>query len=486
MRTIGLFLASGLVLNAVLADDNTSFSSFLQQSASLTRTIPTLTLDEVLRAAVRSFPGLIAVQQRQEAATGEALSAQGAFDTTLKLNTRWSIAGLYENQYYDVAIEQPTGLWGTTFFGGWRRGTGYYPIYEGKSVTNENGEFRGGVNIPLWRNGPIDRRRAQVAQTELGQFIAGLDYDAAVLDLQRVVAQRYWDWVLAGTRAEVARTLLAIAEQRNRGIIERVAAGDLPAMEVTENQRAILERQERTVSAERTLQQASFLLSLYWRDAEGKPQLPTLDQNPIGFPELRHKDENLLQEALDSAHRQRPELRKLEQQKKQAEIERDLQQNQQAPGVDISLVGAQDIGLGNKLANKEELYAGITIDLPLQRRVARGRTEAAEAQLRRIDAEYQLTSDRITIEVKDALSAMEAARKRIHLTRQQRDAARILEEGERARFELGDSNLLFVNVRELASGDAALAENDALNAFFKAQADYQFALGQTILPEKRN
>lgn len=440
---------------------------------------PVLTLDTVLKAAVRSFPGLVAAEQRKEVAEGERLAAEGGFDTTLKMNSRWSVAGVYENRNYDVTVEQPTALWGTTFFGGWRRGTGNYPVYEGKSATADDGEFRGGINVPLWRNGPIDRRRAQLAQAELGQLIAGHDYDAAMLDLRRIVAARYWDWVFAGRRAAVARELLDVAEQRNQGILDRIAAGDIPAIEATENQRAILERRERLVASERMLEQTSIVLSLYWRDANDEPQLPKPEQLPGGFPDPPSPDLLDLSAAIDEARHRRPELRRLEQQRKQVEIERDLQQNQQAPGVDVSLVGAQDLGpSNNKLVNREELYAGVTFDLPLQRRVAKGRTQAAEANLQRIAADYRLAGDRVAADVKDAFSAVQAAYRRVAIARQQREAALQLEEGERTRFNLGDSSLLFVNLRELASGDAALAEAEALNAYFKAQADYRFALGR--------
>lgn len=439
---------------------------------------PVLTLESVLEAAVRSFPVLLAAESRREAAAGERLAAEGGFDTTMKMRTNWSIAGLYENRNYDVSIEQPTGLWGTTFFGGWRRGSGDYPIYEGKSVTADSGEFRAGFTVPLWRNGPIDRRRAGLAQAELGQLIADHDYDAALLDVQRLASLRYWDWVAAGRRLAIARSLLAVAEQRDLGLRARIEHGDAAAIEATDNRRAILERRERLVTAERLLEQSSILLSLYWRDVEGKPRLPEMGQLPDGFPEPDPRPPLDTENAIEQALHTRPELRKLEQQRKQAEIEREWARNQQAPGVDLSVMGARDLGYaGSKLANREEFYAGLSIDLPLQRRVAQGRTQTASAQVQRIDTEYRLAADRIAAEVKDALSALRAAERRVGLARQQREAARQLEEGERARFDLGDSNLLFVNLRELAAGDAALSEAEALNAFFKAKADYRAAVG---------
>ena len=85
--------------------------------------------------------------------------------------------------------------------------------------------------------------------------------------------------------------------------------------------------------------------------------------------------------------------------------------------------------------------------------------------------------DRIAAEVKDILSALSAARKRRTLTLLQQTAAQKLEEGERTRFDLGASTLLFVNLREIAYGDAALLAAEAASNLFKGYADYQAALG---------
>lgn len=445
-------------------------------SATAGETAP-LALNEVLSAAVRAFPSLLAAEQRKETAAGERLAAEGGFDTLLKSQNRWAVAGLYENRNYDVSLEQPTGLWGTTFFGGWRRGLGDYPVYEGKSLTATDGEARVGVSVPLWRNGPIDRRRAGLKQAELGELIAGHEYDQALIELRRAAAHRYWDWVLAGRRLRVAEAMLDIAEKRDVGIRRRVATGDIAEFEAVDNQRAILERRERQVAARRMLEQTAIQLSLYWRDEQGQPRLPEEGRLPTGFPSLEPAQAADFAAALETAQASRPELQRLDLQQRQTETELELQRNQQAPGVDFSVMGARDIGPGKDKLNREELYLGLNIDIPLQRRVAGGRVQAAAANLQRLKLEQQMANDRIAAEVRDALSALSAARQRLELAGRQRQAAQRLEQGERTRFELGDSTLLFVNLREIAGGDAALMEAEAAAALFKAQADYQAALG---------
>lgn len=441
---------------------------------------PPLALNEVLDAALRAFPGLLAAEQRKQVAAGELQTAEGGFDTLLKSQNRWSVAGLYENNNYDVSIEQPTSFWGTTFFGGWRRGTGDYPVYEGKSVTADDGEARIGVNIPLWRNREIDRRRASLQQAELGKLIASHEFDQNLLEVRRQASHRYWDWVLAGLRLRTAEHLLQVAEQRNDGILQRVAAGDIPEFEALDNQRAIIERRERRVAAQRMLEQSAIQLSLYWRDAEGQPQLPTPELLPAGFPGQEPPIELDFDHAFITARSQRPELKRLELQSQQTETELALQENQRNPAVDLQVMGAKDFGYSPNKPNRDELYVGLNVDIPLQQRVAGGRAQVAAANLQRLKWERRGTEDRVAAEVKDTLSALKATRQRVALSSQQKQAAQQLEDGERTRFELGETTLLFVNLREIATGDATLQAAEAASSLFKAHADYQAVLGMPI------
>ncbi len=438
---------------------------------------PTLTLDMVTNAAKKSFPGLLSTEQRKQVAAGELTAAEGGFDTLFKSQNRWSITGLYENQNNDVSLEQPTKLWGTTFFGGWRRGVGDYPNYEGKSQTTDSGEARIGVNVPLWRNREIDRRRASLQQAEFGQLIAGHEYEQALIEATRMASYRYWDWVLAGQRLMVAKHLLLIAEQRDKGIRERVAAGDIPEFEALDNQRAIIERQERVVAAQRMLEQSAIQLSLYWRDDQGQPQLPKDEQLPEQFPDPDSIKTLSVAEAMQASLNQRPEPKRLALQTKQTQTELELQQNQRAPAVDITVSAANDIGNSKEKLNRNELYVGLNIDIPLQQRTATGRAQVAAANVRRLNLDRQLQDDRIATEVKDVFSALSALQKRLSLSADQLAAAEQLAEGEKTRFDLGESTLLFVNLREIAKGDAALQYAEATASLFRSYADYQAVLG---------
>ena len=55
-----------------------------------------------------------------------------------------------------------------------------------------------------------------------------------------------------------------------------------------------------------------------------------------------------------------------------------------------------------------------------------------------------------------------------------------MEQAERRKFDLGDSNLLLVNLREQATADAAFLEVVAKQEYFRARADLRAAIASDV------
>ena len=352
------------------------------------------------------------------------------------------------------------------------------PDYYRERETLSGGELRAGAVVPLIRNGPIDRRRANLARAELGQQLAGLSLDQQRLELARLAAFRYWDWVAAGQRRELARALLQLAKDRDAQLNARAQAGEVPVFDRQDNQRALAQREAVLVQARRGVEQASFELSLFLRDDAGQPLQPGDARLPRIFPE---PDRSLREGAsLDEALSRRPELKRLLAQKKQQEVELAFQKNQLLPGLDVGVMYTQDLGNTPRPElqplGKPELEVSAVLDVPLLFRAPLGRIQSARAGVKRLDAQLQLARDRVAVDVRDALSALGAAEERITFTRREVAVSVDLERGERTRFELGDSTLLFVNLREQAAAEARAREIDALADFHKAAAALRAAL----------
>lgn len=442
-----------------------------------------LALDEVLKAMVERHPLLRAAAQEQAIAAADVLSAEGGFDPGIRARGGWIPEGPYPNTRLDVFVEQPTSLWGTRFFGGWRYGRGSFAVYDGKLETATLGEARAGAAVPLWRDGPIDRRRAGIRKADLGQSVAKAGVEQQQLDAVRAASHRYWDWVGAGRKLQVTRDILAIAVARDAGLAVRVQRGDLPAFERSENERVIHQRRAAVVAAERSFQQSQIELSLFYRGPDGGPMTAAEDRVPAAFPEPAGTRSDL-GSAERAALSQRPELRRLDAVRDQARLDRDLANNQRKLGIELSGAVAKDFGRfdADPKRLKTELELGVLVDIPLLTRVQDGRVAAAEASMVRVTEQTRYQKDRIVADVRDATSAVEMARERLAAVRREVTVSRSLVDAERQRFDLGEGTLLLVNLREAALAEAQGREIDVLSDYHKALASQKAATGSPVRP----
>lgn len=436
-----------------------------------------LKLLAVIKSIKENHPILMATLEQRRVAEAELLAARGAFDPSIKLESSTRATGYYEGSRLGGFVEQPLEFYGSRLFAGYRRSDGRVPIYEGMFESLDGGEFNAGFDIPLLRDGPIDRRRASIQRFTIEGDIADASIEEQLIALVRVGSQTYWQWVAAGERVKIFDGLLRVALERDSQISARVDLGDLPKFDQLDNQRQVLQRQSQLVEAERSLQQAAFELSLFLRDPEGQQITPTRSSLPkeVQIPPPWSKDNE--GEQIETAYRNRPELVRLERQRDQLKIERSLQENQMRPRLDLQFMASQDAGSGSPTLEEGELKAGVKVEIPLQVRTAEGRIQVADAKDRELRRLIEFQRQKIATDVKDALNALLLLRKRYELAKQEVKAAAELEQGERVRFEQGDSNLIFVNVREQTTAEAAAREVDALRAYQQALAAYRAILG---------
>ena len=444
---------------------------------------PALELAEVLHSVEQHFPLLIAAEQERGIAAGQRVAAEGAFDLNLR-SRGVTQGGTFPNNRFDAVLEQATPLAGASFFSGYRFGLGSFPVYYGDRQTADGGEFRAGVQIPLLRDGPIDRRRAVLRQAQIGEALADPAVQRARIDCFRAAARAYWNWVGAGEQCRVAARLLAIAQDRQKGLEQQFDKGQIAEFVVIDNRRLIVEREGALIGAERRFQQTAFDLSLYVRDPEGNPAVLAADRLPTGFAELDPPPPAAdgLGAEIETAYRLRPELARFQLLKERAAVDLRLAENQTYPMLNAVVAGAQDVGKGKSSTGIFELdrsvaEASLLLEVPLQRREARGRSQAARAAMMQLLAQERFARDQIGAEVPDAVSNLVRTHQRLQRAREEQRIARRVAELELQRFQKGQGTLLEVNFRELAAAGAQAKVVDALTDFFRAQADYRAALG---------
>ena len=442
-----------------------------------------LTLENILQSVEKHYPPLRVALLEAPIAEADYLAAQGRFDLVLRSFVDTNSLGFYESRRFDVSAEQPTALWGTSFFSGYQTSGGSFPSYDGKFQTNGLGEYRAGMRVPLFRDRAVDSRRAELGKASLGRRLADLGIQQQRLVILQAATARYWNWVAAGRRFAVAQSILDMAVEREKILETAVELGQLPRFEVLDNKRIIEQRRSQFVAGRRGLEQTSFDLSLFYRDDQGQPRVAEPAQLPSAFPRPTAIDENQLERDITQALDRRPELARLSTQQDQVRIDQRLAENRRLPGLDFILSYDRELGERRIPRGPNELRAGISFELPLQRRTATGQAVAARTRVAQIDQRLQFQREQVSVEVRDAVSAVRAAYEGANVLEAEVLATRQVEDAERLRYDLGESTLFVLNQRELQTADAQVREVSALADYYRALALYELAVAQALKPK---
>ncbi len=442
-----------------------------------------LSIHQVIESVYQSYPELESALYQRNISQGEYLSATGAYDLKLKGSSENGPVGFYQTYRQSIGIVQPT-YGGGEIFSGYRIGRGDYEPWYRERETNGGGEFKIGASVPLAQNRTIDQRRSDLWKSDLEMQLVEPDIQAQLIGFIQEASYAYWNWVAAGQNHVVAKRVLELAEDRTERIRRQVEVELIDPPELTDNLRLVAERKAKLADAERKLRQTAVKLSLYYRDSYGLPLIPTATQLPA-FPSPHELTEEQLAFDIQLALQSRPELQVLDFKRRQYEVDYAQASNGMLPAVDAVVQGKQDVGAPtSKKRDKSpfEMEASVYLDVPLQRRKARGKMNVVEGKISQLSAKRRITEDKIVIDVQQAYAALISAYQQVVQTAEAVELAEDLARRERRNFEEGMSDLLKVTLREQYAAESATKRIDAMQLYFQSQADYRAALAQDRLP----
>lgn len=436
-----------------------------------------VSFEDVINSVHRSYPLVEAAYLERDIANGNQVSAWGQFDTKLKAASENGPLGFYETYRNSAGFTTPI-YGGGEFFGGYRNGGGDFQPWYQERETNDGGEFKGGVRVPLIRDSEIDSRRADLWRATYDQQIADPAIRMSLVAFSRDAGLAYWKWVAAGQKYRVGQQWLNLAAGRNAQIERKVELGDLADPELTDNRRAIAKRQAKLADSLRVLQQSAAKLSLFLRDDNGTPFTPG-SENVVSFPPLLDINRENIEQDIARAQQNRPDLQALEIQLKRLKVDYAEAYNMTRPGLDAQLVGSQDVGqpTSTKRDKSEfEIEAGLFFDVPLQRRKGRGKMQAVQAKMSQVSAKRRLVQDKVAAEVQGAYAGLIQTRQEALKARQAVELATRMADIERRKFELGQSDLLKVALREQYALEAAEEEISATYRHFTEFTKFEATL----------
>ncbi len=447
---------------------------------------PPLSLEEVLSSSLRTYPLFQAVLEERNIAEADILSALGAFDLNFNSDSRNYPLGFYRRSVQDIFLEQPIGSLGGEIFSGYRFAEGSYPIYYNYLNTLGGGAFVNGFKIPLLKNRAIDGRRAKLFQSEIERRKVEPTILKERISLIKNASKVYWNWVAAGQTYMVYQALVQLVEARNRALAEQVKEQLARPIDLDSFRLVVLSRQQQLITARRDYQEAAIELSLFLRDGRCLPMLPDAARLPRAFPAAAPPEPSQIAQDIEVALRLRPEILSLRLQARKTQVDRDYAENQLLPSLSLYVYTEQNVG-----PRKPDLRgdfrpfimeASLLLDVPLQRRYAKGRIQAADAVLRQLAMQTQFAADRIRADVQEATAVVVAAFEQLQRYREYEALTRKLQLAEQTLFREGGSTLLNVYIREQATADAEVLRIGAEAKFLAALAEYRAALGLDAVP----
>ncbi|NOU09796.1 MAG: TolC family protein, partial [Nitrospira sp.] len=279
-------------------------------------------------------------------------------------------------------------------------------------------------------------------------------------------AVQYWDWQVAVRQAEMVKRALAVAEERVVQVEGLAKGGKVAPLDVVEVSQEVQKRREAAIAAQRKVEYEQYKLSLFlWENGEPVTPRPEWAPEFQGETPLPTKEEVAAYKV--EAKEARPEVQDLYIEAKMNNIDIKLAKNKLLPLLDLEggpTKGAADwvVGLGYRV--------GVHLEVPVFQREGRGKVMAAEVNQQQLALKQLYTEQQVSIDVDNWLSAQVRARDRVMAATEALRLAKTLEEGERTRFNMGATTVLFVNLRERNVVESAYQ-------LYRAQADYAVSRG---------
>ncbi len=438
-----------------------------------------LTLDEVLVWVDRAHPLLKGAGTEKIVAKGKLLRALGAFEPTLVNDTeveRFIPSTGPQNSttvgFNDTLIEarHPWGFRGSAGLREVINGPARIPDL---AFNNSNNQVLLGGFIPLLRGLMMNPENAELQRSNLADPKADIQIAQTRQDLFFAAASQYWDWTAAVKLADVQKRALRVAEDRFKQVEQRAKAGAAAPLDAVEANQEVQRRRESWIAATRALEQEQLKLSMFLWERDS-PVSPNADR-AWDFPKpIDPPAPDVVKADKRAARAVRPEVREVEIEAKLNNIDLALAKNNLLPSLDAEAAPARSpekfvLGLGYRF--------GVEMRIPFLQRRSRGEVMEAQGKADRFVLVQKYREQQVQVDVDNALSAIERAKERIAAAGQSLQLAKTLEEGERFRFSVGATSVLFVNLRERNAVDSEAQFIRAQADYQKAQAFYQWAIG---------
>ena len=317
-----------------------------------------------------------------------------------------------------------------------------------------NPAYTGGLALtltqPLLRNAGLDITKTFIRVAQNNAIVEEHIFRDRVLTVLATVEQTYWEVVFANENLKVAEAALKAAQELLASNRAKTKAGIMSIVDVLQAEAAVASRVEQVLVADKTIRdqedQLRRLLNPAEEDLRQDLRLTPLDQPTVTLEPIS------LQEAIDTAIEQRPEIVQAKKNMETSDINSKFAKNQILPT--LSFQGTMGMaGLGKDYGdsvNKNlsgDYYnygAGLVLSYPLGNRSAWSTYSKRQLEAKNAEASLVSVRQQIIVGVREAVRRVQTDFKRIETTRSARIMAEKQLQAEQERLKVGLSTTRFV------------------------------------------
>lgn len=434
----------------------------------------------VKESALKNHPLILASIERLRAGEEAITGARGAFDARVVSDYKRQTKHDYNTTLSRTQLEKPLRFAHSKIYVGSEQisnPNGFLsPIYHtGNPITQAGNYSLLGVRVSLWRDLLIDPERAALKNAKFDAKIAKADKTLTVLDIGRLAQLAYWEWVTAQKVKNSFEELLKNGEVRNEYLVARNKKGDIAQILVTENEQYIASRKGAYQAAKERLLRAEYALSLFYRDAEGNPIIPSSPDSFEDYPvKLDVFLENLdLTSNVDELIKKRPDMRSLALNVEKSDVNLELAKQDLKPQVDVTTEYFKRTVDNRPNMPLDYLMVMARVSVPIERNLGNGNIASARARKMVAQKEMSYGQQSYKYEVLALRQSLYLQLEQVIQSEIEYNKSKELVTSEAYKFKTGGGNLFLVNIREQAQASAAASFHESRLSFMNTLLAYQ-------------
>jgi len=370
------------------------------------------------------------------------------------------------------------------------------------------GTLRYSFNQHLLRDFGRANNTRQIRIAQNNQKISETQFERQLTDLVAQGQRTYWDLVFTADDVKVKQRSMDLAQKTLSDNRIQVDIGTMAPIDLVQAESEVANRKEQlvvsTYTQAQTEDQVKKLIS-----ARGDPGLVLAKLNPTqGVRKPDPSDVLPVEQAIKVALENRPEMRQLQLDLENRNIDLEYTKNQLLPNVDLigsytqngvggtetlragfgptaPIVSVTKGGLGDTFSQLFGYdftgYAvGVSVQIPLRNRAAQGGNARATTDKRIAENRIMAQAQQIALEVRNALTQVDMNKARIETASTARQLAERRLEAEQKKFDLGASTIRFVLEEQRNVAQAQTNEIQALVNYAQALVDMDRAMGMTL------